>query len=303
MRNWTDHFGLIEVRRKHAENVWNDANRFVFLTAEVAMTIERYAAFPPWEQATARAAAVALTVDSAVVVGSAAARLHGIDVLGWGQPRVDVMLVDGKQPSSRNSWPRGVNFKYGHLAADRVYVEHGMRVTRIHRTLRDVCCFEGLEAGVAAIDSARRKWPGLAVDKLRASMLAGPRFKGAPIVREAVALSIPNSGSVRESQARLLLGAVAGVVTVEVQAEFIDRRTGERYYVDFLINGWLILEVDGDVKYDGVTYGKTDDIIREERRREKELQNQGKVVVRVTDPCEVPVVVAEALARLAHAAA
>lgn len=258
MRNWTDHFGLIEVRRKHAENVWNDANRFVFLTAEVAMTIERYAALPPWEQATARAAAVALTVDSAVVVGS---------------------------------------------AADRVYVEHGMRVTRIHRTLRDVCCFEGLEAGVAAIDSARRKWPGLAVDKLRASMLAGPRFKGAPIVREAVVLSIPNSGSVRESQARLLLGAVAGVVTVEVQAEFIDRRTGERYYVDFLINGWLILEVDGDVKYDGVTYGKTDDIIREERRREKELQNQGKVVVRVTDPCEVPVVVAEALARLAHAAA
>ena len=67
--------------------------------------------------------------------------------------------------------------------------------------------------------------------------------------------------------------------------------------------GDVILEVDGDVKYDGVTYGKTDDIIREERRREKELQNQGKVVVRVTDPCEVPVVVAEALARLAHAAA
>ncbi|MFD5868157.1 hypothetical protein ACFWGD_06030 [Corynebacterium sp. NPDC060344] len=301
MRNWKEHFGLIEVRTKAGDHVWGNVNRYLFLTAEVAMPLEPYASLPPWEQATARAAAVALTIDSAVVVGSAAARLMGIQVLGWAQPTVDTMLVDGKHPKAKRLWPRGVTFRYGHLPADCVYEEHGMRVSRISRTLRDICCFDGVAAGVVALDSARHNWPDIPIGQVRDAMLAGPRFKGAAAVREAVALSIPNSGSVSETRARLLLRGLAGIVTIEVQAKFIDEETGETYYVDFLINGWLILEVDGDVKYDGVTYGRTDDVIRKERRREKALQNMGKVVVRVTDPLDAPAVVAAALDRFAHA--
>lgn len=301
MENWGKRFELIEVRKKGGQHVWNDKNRFMFLTAEVAMPIEQYAGLPPWEQATARAAAVALTVDSAVVVGSAAARLHGIHVLEWGQPHVDLMLVDGKQPKARSAWARGVNYRYGNLPADRVFEEHGLRVTRINRTLRDICSYEGLTAGVVALDSARHNWPDVPIEQWRDGMLEGPRFKGAAIVREAVALSIPNSGSAYETCARLLLLGLPGITSIVAQAEFIDEETGKTYYVDFLINGWLILEVDGDVKYDGVTYGKTDDVVREERRREKSLQNQGKVVVRVTDPADAPSVVGNAIERFAHA--
>ena len=73
--------------------------------------------------------------------------------------------------------------------------------------------------------------------------------------------------------------------------------------MDLLINGWLIVEIDGDVKYDGETYGRTDDVIRAERSREKALQNTGRVVVRVSDPRETPEVVAHALATFRGAAA
>lgn len=195
-----------------------------------------------------------------------------------------------------------MRYRYGNLPADRVFGEHGLRVTRIHRTLRDVCVFDGLAAGVVALDSARRTWPDASIEAWSDGMLAGPRFKGAAVVREAIALSIPNSGSVWETRARLLLQSIPGVNSVVAQARFVDAGTGEVFYVDFLINGWLILEVDGDVKYDGVTYGPTDDVIRAERRREKSLQNTGKVVVRVTDPADVVGVVSDALVRFAHLA-
>lgn len=182
-----------------------------------------------------------------------------------------------------------------------MYVEHGLRVTRINRTLRDICVFEGLTAGVVALDSARHNWPDVPIEQWRDGMLEGPRFKGSAVVREALELSIPNSGSASETRARLLLLGLTGIASMVAQAPFIDEETGETYYVDFLINGWLILEVDGDVKYDGVTYGKTDEVIRKERRREKSLQNMGKVVMRITDPADAPLVVGNALDRFAHA--
>lgn len=299
MRNWGDHFGLSDMRTKAGARARSDVEH-VALTAEIAMPLRRYAELPPWEQATARAAAVALTLDAAVVAGTAAARLHGIDVPGTGQPAVDVLHVDGKRPGGRPLKSLGIRHRYAWLPAEGVRVEHGMRVTTIGRTLRDVCAFEGLVAGVIAIDSVRRRMPEVSLGRWHEELLVGPRFKGAAVVREALALSIHNSGSAAETRARLLLRGVAGIVTIVAQAEIIDPETGRRYYVDFLINGWLVLEIDGDVKYDGVTYGPVDEIIREERRREKNLQNMGKVVVRTNDPREAPAVVAGALARYGH---
>lgn len=140
---------------------------------------------------------------------------------------------------------------------------------------------------------------------MRRGMLAGPQFRGARAVREALGLFIPNAGSALESHARVLLvlSDVPGIESIAAQAAIRDPATGETYYVDLLINGWLIVEIDGDVKYDGETYGRTDDVIRAERSREKALQNTGRVVVRVSDPRETPEVVAHALATFRGAAA
>lgn len=298
MRDWAEHFGLVELRKTSGVGARENPNGYVYLTAEVAMPLENYAALPPWEQATARAAAVGLTLDTAVVAGTAAARLWGIDVLDWRQPRVDALHVDGKRAGGRCRSTPAVRYRFGRLPESGVWADHGIRATRVLRTLRDICCYDGLVAGVVAIDSARRKWPELTAPVLRHGMISGSRFEGAPLVREAIRLSIPNAGSALESHARILLvlADVPGIESIVAQAEIRDPATGTTYYVDLLVNGWLIVEIDGEVKYDGESFGGTDDVIRDERRREKALQNTGRVVVRVSDPRDAPAVVAHALA-------
>ena len=72
----------------------------------------------------------------------------------------------------------------------------------------------------------------------------------------------------------------------------------------------LVVEVDGQVKYDGVTYGTpTDQVLREERQREKALQNLGYTVLRIGHADMVPAadgsvpivdLIVQALARRAH---
>ena len=49
-----------------------------------------------------------------------------------------------------------------------------------------------------------------------------------------------------------------------------------------LLRGRLVVETVGAQKYDGTTFAPTDAAIREEREREKHLQNAGYVVVRVS---------------------
>lgn len=85
MKNWAEEFGLInltrlkqsdhEVSRRVADGVLRK------LTAEVVMDAELYEQLPPWDRAAARAFAVGLTVDKAVVSGQAAARLWGLHAL------------------------------------------------------------------------------------------------------------------------------------------------------------------------------------------------------------------------------
>ncbi|WP_158221663.1 MULTISPECIES: hypothetical protein [Corynebacterium] len=53
------------------------------------------------------------------------------------------------------------------------------------------------------------------------------------------------------------------------------------YFVD-LLRGRLVVETVGAQKYDGTTFAPTDTAIREEREREKHLQNAGYLVVRVS---------------------
>lgn len=49
--------------------------------------------------------------------------------------------------------------------------------------------------------------------------------------------------------------------------------------VDALINGWLVVELDGRLKYDG-TYGAPADVMLAELERQKQLQSLGLTVIR-----------------------
>ena len=96
--------------------------------------------------------------------------------------------------------------------------------------------------------------------------------------------------------ARWLLRGVEkqlGITEIVPQAWFSTRsRQGklQRRRVDLLVNGFLVIEIDGFIKYDerflqerGVTYRQ---VMEDERHRERQIQNQGYQVLRLA-PGEV----------------
>ena len=251
------------------------------LTAEMAVPAEWYDNQTPWRRAHIRAVAVGLTIDAGVVSGPAAARLWGIELLSI-EEQVDVQMPGGTHPGAKSTWTAGARYRSTLLPSGQ-YADHdGIRITSKIRTLADVTRFNGLVEGVVAFDSARRQWPGKSTETLLADVGELGRMRGIARVREAVRLSVPNSGSVWESKARMILHQYGGeaVTSLEVQVEFIDEESGQSYFVDILVNGWVILEIDGRGKYRGEHGIPTETVVIDEREREKALQNLGPVVIR-----------------------
>lgn len=282
MENWPGRFGLIELRKQtHADrDFWQNKEAYRLLTAEVVMPRAIYDGLPKWERRTALAAAVGLTVDTAVVTGRAAALLWGIKVLS-DDPTVELMHTDGKQAGAKSTWPPGVRYRWGMLLSDDISEVHGLRVTGIPRTLRDIAAWHGVMEGMVSIDDARKRWEDTTREYLSQKLLSGAQFAGKVRVREAIELSEANSGSPLESKARYLIlkSELAGIQTFELQAE-ISVGPEENYFVDFLINDWVVVELDGKIKLDGTTFGKTDEMLRKERAREVAIQNTGRRFIR-----------------------
>lgn len=283
MENWPGQFELIEIRKKSSrdQEFWADQERYYHLTAEIAVTRKKFDGLKPWERSIALCAAVGLTVDRAIVAGRAAALLWGIKVLTWDRT-VELMHTDGKQAGAAGTWPPNVRHRRCNLRSDEVHEEHGLRVTLATRALRDIAAHHGVLEGLVAMDSARSQWPHLTKEYLRQELVDGARFNGIGKVRDTIALSVPNAGSPLETKARYLIvtSDLPGVQTIEAQAR-INRGPGAGHFdVDLLINGWLVIELDGRFKLDGTTFGKTDAALRAERNREVFIQNTGKRFIR-----------------------
>ncbi len=70
-------------------------------------------------------------------------------------------------------------------------------------------------------------------------------------------------------------------IELPAQQVWIDCGGGQKHRADFLWWGpKVILEADGKVKYSGI-YGKADEVIRQERARQRNLERQGWTVLRV----------------------
>lgn len=288
MKNWAEEFGLInltrlkqsdhEVSRRVADGVLRK------LTAEVVMDAELYEQLPPWDRAAARAFAVGLTVDKAVVSGQAAARLWGLHTLTI-EDSVSCYLPDGRTPSSPKQWPPGVVYRYGHMDPKDVHEYHGIRVASFTRFFLDIAHYEGVHAAVVVVDSARRQFPELTEEFLLDRLKAFPRYRGLTNLRRAIELSIPNSDSAQETRARIILheAQLPGINSVQPQVRFHRGTTGRFHMVDFLINGWIIVEIDGRSKYNTGSPEELETALMAERDREKFLTNHGYMVLRI-DP-------------------
>ena len=167
-------------------------------------------------------------------------------------------------------------------------------VTTPTRTALDVASTFPLEEAVIALDSAYRT-AGVSPDELDAVFGASHR-RGVQNARKALALADPRSGSVPESEARLLF-ARAGLPAPELQLEvYADGAFIAR--VDF---GWVLERLA--VEIDGFAYHSAGGAFQRDRDRQNALVSAGWKVLRftVSDLRDRPeYVVAQILAALGY---
>ena len=257
--------GLVDKRKSD--------ERMVAVSASRAMCAEMYATLSSHERRWLRAAAVAQSHPKAVVTGRAAARLTNMWVVATSEETVELMLPSGGVPQ-RSRWSEGVSYHRGALAPHEIgYIEAygGFAVTMPIRTAIDIATRHGFAEGLVAFDwlLASRK---VTRDELRATIDAMRGKKGVAVVRKALAHAVANSQSPYESYARALL--ICAGLAPSTQAPVGP------YLVDLLI-GRVVIEVDGEVKYDDATYRPLAETLRREREREVQIQNSGYVVRRV----------------------
>lgn len=136
-----------------------------------------------------------------------------------------------------------------------------------------VAARDGFEAGVVAMDNALHLGRCTLQD-LEQCVDVAPRARRSQ-VRRCIAVADARSESVGESRTRIIL--LDAGFTVEPQVEI---RSGRELLgrVDFLVDGCVVVEFDGLVKYEGIE-GKH--AIAAEKAREKKIRGLGYEFVRL----------------------
>lgn len=274
MRDWGREIEFIRMRSKLAGTAAFRralaAGHFLRLCPEIAVPAASFRAFPHWEQAAIKAFAVGLGSRRAVLVGESAARLHGIPVLRRGEP-VAVALPGGGRPPCRQ-WPEGVSYRRAELPAEQVLAEHGVRVTRLIRTAVDLSRYRGLVDGIVAFDHIL-SLQNMSRERAFAMLDDLGRLRGLDVARRALDLADARAESPIESWARaqILVADLDEVTSVEPQVWVLDGQ----YRVDLWVNGSLVVETDGDLKYDGSTGVEPKTQMKRDRERDRALMNAG----------------------------
>ena len=244
----------------------------------------------PEQRQILRALAVAANARHPVVFGGrTAAAVLGLPLVGAGEAARNerpVLLV-----------PRGANSDDSADAVRRstawseaeVVAVHGLRVTGIERTVRDLARFDSQEQGIAAADAAvrmrapvpRGRAPALeAREWIEAQLDALQGLRGRRGVHRAIELFRLADGraeSPLESVARLRF--MRAGYAAEPQFD-LDGPDGRRFYADLaLLDCGVLCEVDGAVKYaeDG-----REALRAEKRRTDWIIATTGLRIVRMT---------------------
>lgn len=214
-----------------------------------------------------RVEAGAMVSNAAVLVGRSAARKLGMWVISRGEEPVEVALPSRSVSQSRAQSGR-YTFRFSKLRRDEQLIYEGHCITTPTRTFIDIARYHGFIEGLIAADYLLRR--GIEMDAIAKEIRKMGRAKGIGVARKCLEHAIPNSDSAYESLARGLL-IEAGIGPVVAQAKV------ERYFADLLVKGWLIIEIDGEIKYEG---DDADDVLRAERHRQKRIGNKGYVFLR-----------------------
>ncbi|WP_156230425.1 hypothetical protein [Corynebacterium occultum] len=254
---------------EHADWVRNHSRFHLQLTSALAINAATWNALPAWEQARVQALAVGRSVHRAVVVGHAAARIRRLPLLPSSGP-VELCAIGKTLPPSKSQWPTNVIYRNWHLPPKNVVTWQGLRLTTKERTLFDVVRTSDLAQGLTTLDAELRT-NRESKSSLERKFRAFGRAHGTSRVWRALQHSNPLAESPLESRARaqLIESGLANTHQMELQAPV--ETTYKTYRLDMLIDEWLGIEIDGSVKYQN----KTEQVIRAERLREKQIQNTG----------------------------
>lgn len=218
-----------------------------------------------------RAVAVGVTLRRAVLAGRSAARLLDMWVVATSDEPVELCAASGKVPSKRG-WPSGCVYLPVRSRTGTVRSNGLIRVVDELTTAFEIALRHGFREGLVATDWVLAHHTDRETVEAELQKLGKARNIG--VLRKVVRYAVANSRSPYESYARALL-------IESLHDDWLVNHPVGQFEVD-LLHGRLIIEVDGDYKYDGITFGRTDVMIRAEREREKILQGMGYVVCRVS---------------------
>ena len=241
------------------------------LSTQYAVEKRQFRTLAYYEQRWLRACAVAASMPRAALVGRSAARLLGMWVVATSVEPVELCAVTGKPPSKRG-WPSGCVYLQPRKRTGFVRSDGRIRVMDELTNAFEIALRHGFREGLVAMDWILRHHTDRAT--VEAEILKLGKARNIGVLRKVMRYAVANSRSPFESYARAVL------IDAGLDNFLVNQPIGN-FEVD-LLNGRLIIEVDGDYKYDGVTFGRTDQIIRAERAREKVLQGMGYVVCRVS---------------------
>lgn len=254
---------------------------------------------PRWERAKAVHAAInRVFPDPPVFCGMSAALIWGLPLLAVPKkPHV----IGGLPGSGSRRTSRRVTTHAWPVSEDEMCTVNGLRLTSLVRTTVDCARVLERRSALVVVDAALRS--GAHRQDLERTLGRSTTKRGTRRAREILALSDARSESPGETLTRLLL--IENNLTGFTPQYTVTLR-GNSFRVDF---AWeeekLIVEFDGEVKYSG-RFGDPTEMIRAERRREKELTNAGWRVLRVSwnmltrDPEQVVAMLRQELAARHH---
>ena len=216
----------------------------------------------------------------AVLTGPAAARWIGLPTLDR-VTTVDLRFRSGANAYGKSKDPR-VIYRSG-TVGEGFLEQDGLAYVKPIRMLFDTFRYYGDLAALVPMEAIRFHYK-VSVEQLLYNAESLPRANGIRAFKDLIRFSAGTSQSPLETIGRetVLRADIPEIDKIEFQVAFeYAGPFGEycRAVVDMLINGWLVVELDGRLKYDG-TYGANTEVMLAELERQKQLQSLGLTVIR-----------------------
>lgn len=258
------------VRKLRVRDKSNYGAGAVVLSSKHCMSQADFAQLAFFEKRWIQAIAVGKAARKAALAGRSAARALDMWVVTTdvNEP-VELLLPNGKAPPKKQ---QPTNTVYHRARRRPATIRHfdTLRTTDELTTAFEIALRHGFREGLVAMDWILRYYADRAT--VEAEMEKLGRVRGIGTLRKVVKFAVNNSRSPFESYGRAIL-------IERVAEDWIVNGMFAGYEVD-LRRGMFVTEIDGDYKYDGVTFKPTDETLRKERRREKDLLKVGAKLLR-----------------------